>query len=817
MGASGTTTRGRYPGDAGDKRGLPGPPSAPSWPGRLAQPSNGGVVVSTGGVVATGTSALVGSPVLRIEDRPLLTGQSSYVADVRLPAAVHVAFVRSPVAHAVLHGIDVSAARSSPGVIDVVIASDLELAPLASPPTMHPDMWRPLLPGDRLRYVGEPVVAVVAESAALAADAVELVELDYEVIDAVVDPEVALRDEQLVLERAGTNLSFDSRRPVPEDFFDGCEVVVSARLVNNRMAPLPLEPRVGAAAWDGDELTVWASCQRAHPTRELICRVHGLDPDRVRVVVPDVGGAFGAKHAGTPEELLLPLLARRAGRPVVFVESRTENLVNLNHGRGQIQYCRLGGSADGRLLAYEMFVIRDAGAFPAIGSTTRMTKVVAPGCYDIERVWYTSVAPLTNTAPTGSFRGAGRPEAATAIERMVDLFARLAGLPADEVRRRNFVDHSAFPHDNRVGALYDTGRYHDALDAVLAAAGFDELSAEQARRRSGDDEWLVGIGVSSYVEIANPLGSGEYAGIEVDSDGEVLVRTGSSPHGQGLHTALAALASDTLGVGLERISVVHGDTDLVPRGNGTGGSRSLQTGGAAVAAAARELVDRARPLAAELLEASRDDIVLDTAGRFHVAGTPAVSCGWAEIAAAAGGLLRAEHDFTPGGPTFPFGAHLAVVEVDRDTGAVRLVRFVAVDDCGTVVNPLLVAGQVHGGVAAGVAQALYEEVRYDANGTPLTATLADHGCIGAAELPMFELVAMATPTPHNPLGAKGIGESGTTGAVAAVQNAVVDALAHLGVDHLDLPITPERVWRALQPTRHAGAQAGSGAQTSPET
>jgi carbon-monoxide dehydrogenase large subunit len=741
---------------------------------------------------------LFGTSVLRVEDQPLLTGRGMFIANLDLPDSAHVVFVRSPIARGRIMHVDTSAAAEAPGVLDVITADDLDFAPLPSPASMNPAMVRPLLPRNAVRYVGEPVVAIVATTYAAAVDAAELVDIDYEPLTPVIDPEQAMLDEILVDEAAGTNLSFGGRHELPDDFFDACDVVVEARLVNNRQAPVPLEPRVGAAIWRGDDLTVWASCQRAHPPKELLCQVYGLDPERVRVIVPDVGGSFGAKHAGTPEELLLPLLARRSGRPVRFVETRTENLVSLNHGRAQVQYGRLGGTSDGRLLAFSLLVVRDAGAFPAIGSTTRMTRVLTPGCYDIARVDYQAVAPLTNTPPTGSFRGAGRPEAAAAIERMVDLFAAEIGRPAAEVRRRNFVAPDAFPHPNGMGVSYDTGEYERAMTKALANAGIESLRAEQGSRLAAGERSVLGIGLSSYVEIANPLGSGEYGSVEVDATGRMLVRTGSSPHGQGLHTALAMLASDESGLSFDEIEVIHGDTALVPWGNGTGGSRSLQTGGSAVVLATRELVEHARAQAADLFEANVDDVVFDRAGaRFHVAGTPAVACTWADVARHCGGTLRAEHDFGPTKPTFPFGTHVAVVEVDLDTGAVRLERFIAVDDCGVIVNPMLVEGQVHGGIASGVAQALYEEIRYDTDGNPLTTNLADYGFISAAELPSFEVSDTVTPTDANPIGAKGVGESGTTGSVPAVQNAVVDALAHLGVRHIDLPLTSERVWRAI--------------------
>lgn len=743
---------------------------------------------------------LVGTHVRRIEDSPLLRGQGEFIADLALPGCLYSAFARSPYAHAVIGHIDVEAARRAPGVIDVITPADLALKPFPAPPTMHPLMHRPVLPTDRARYVGEPIVGVVAETPGTAADAVELIDITYRPLPAVIDPEESLRDAQLVVEWAGTNLSFDTRDELPADFFDGCEVIVEARLVNCRMAPMPLEPRVGAAWWNGGKLTVWASCQRAHPVRDLICEIHGYDVNDVRTIVPDVGGAFGAKHAGTPEEILLPLMSQRSRRPVKFIETRSENLVSLNHGRGQIQYCKLGGRRDGSLLAYSMFVIRDAGAFPAIGSTTRMTRVLTPGCYAIPKVSYSVAAPLTNTPPTGSFRGAGRPEAAAAIERMVELFANEIGMAPDAVRQRNFVRE--FPHANGMGVNYDSGDYPEALRRALDAAGEPALRAEQARRRAANERVLLGIGLSSYVEIANPLGSGEYGSIEVGPDGALFIRSGSSPHGQGLHTALAMLAADETGVPLDRITVTHGDTAVVPRGNGTGGSRSLQTGGSAIHVAAQQLVERARELAAQRLEAAPGDIVLDRERAvFHVQGTPARTCTWADVVATNEGVLRVEHDFVPQSSTFPFGTHLAVVDVDTETGQVTLQRFIAVDDCGVVVNPLLVEGQVHGGIASGVAQALYEEIRYDSDGNPLTTTLADYGCISAAELPSFEVIEMATPTPANPLGAKGVGESGTTGATPAVQNAVIDALSHLGVTHIDLPLTAEKVWRAISSAR----------------
>jgi carbon-monoxide dehydrogenase large subunit len=484
---------------------------------------------------------------------------------------------------------------------------------------------------------------------------------------------------------------------------------------------------------------------------------------------------------------------------VRWVETRSESMVGLGHGRGQVQHVEIGGTRAGVIEAYRLTVEQDSGAYARMGAVLPyMTRTMLTGVYRIGRTQFSSRSVVTNTTPTVAYRGAGRPEATAAIERAVDLFAAEIGADPADVRRRNLIPADEFPFTTPSGATYDVGAYERALDLALDAAGYDSLRAEQRGRREAGGPIALGIGLSTYVEITNPMGQGEFGAVTIAEDGSAVVRTGVAPHGQGHATALAMVAADRLGIPMERITVVHGDTDVVPRGRGTGGSRSLQAGGTAVRSAADVVVDQARAIVAELLEANPDDVVLDLdRGRFSVAGTPAMSRTWAEVAAAAPDGLAAELETEHPGPTFPFGAHVAVVEVDLETGEVRLARLIAVDDAGTVVNPLLVEGQVHGGLAQGVAQALYEEVRYDADGNPLTTTFLDYSFPSAAELPSFEAIAMETPTPINPLGAKGIGESGTIGSTVAVQNAVVDALAHLGIRHLDMPATPERVWRAI--------------------
>jgi carbon-monoxide dehydrogenase large subunit len=753
-----------------------------------------------------GTSIL-GTRVQRVEDPKLLTVGGSYVADIDVPGAAHVVYVRSPIAHASITSIDTSAARLAPGVVAVFTADDLDLPALPPFPFVDQRLVRPRLAQGSVRYVGDPVVAVVAETHAQAVDAADLVEINYDPRPVVVDVEDALApDAPKILPEIESNVAAQIPAGDPADF-SGCDVVVEQRIVNSKLAPVPMEPRAMAVSWGDDgRVTVYACTQMPHMSRMVLAAHNGFAESDVRVVTPDVGGGFGSKFGAGVEESLLPVIAKKVGRPLRWVETRTESMLNLPHGRAQIHRAKIGGTRDGRILAYQLDVTQDAGAYPNFaGMMPQMTRTMTSGVYDIRSVEFSSSTVATNTVPIGAYRGAGRPEAAAAIERMVDLFAAEVGLDPIEVRRRNFIAPASFPHTTPTGANYDSGAYEAALDKVLAAAGYDDLRAEQARRRASGDQRLLGIGVAVYVEITNPDGGGEFGSIEVHDDGRAIVRTGTSSHGQGHETAFAMVASDITGIPIERIEVHHGDTDEIKWGGGTGGSRSLQAGGSAVQRASQDLVELAREKAANLLEAAVEDVVLDTGdGEFHVSGAPgARRVGWGEVAAAEPSRsLFAEFDFTPGGATFPFGAHVAVVEIDAETGRVEVVRFVAVDDAGRVINPLLLEGQIHGGLAGGIGQALMEEFRYDEDGNPLTATLADYGILSAAELPSFEVHEMETPTDRNPLGAKGIGESGTIGSTPAVQNAVCDALAHLGVRHVDMPFTAERVWRAI----HAAAR-----------
>ena len=755
--------------------------------------------------------ALRGTAVRRREDGPLLRGTSTFVADISLLNAAQVYYLTSTVAHADIISINVDDAKSAPGVIDVVTHADLDIGPYpAANPIFDEAMVRPLLASGRVRFVGEPVVAIIAESSALAQDAAELVDIRYEQRDAIIDPEAALDSNIILFDgTAEGNVVCRMEAEGLHADFETCDVVTEVRTVNNRLAPAPIETRVAAAEWGADgRLHCYNAGQGPHPVRAAIASILGLEKDQVRVVSRDVGGSFGAKARPSPEEALLGWLAKRVDRPVVWVPSRSDDMVGLGHGRGQIQYCRIGGSSEGDITAYHLHVVQEAGAYPAGGAgLPANARAMLTGCYDIASVGFSSVSVVTNTTPTGAYRGAGRPEAAAAIERAVDVFAAAIGVDPTEVRRRNFHRPEAFPLTTKTGSNYDSGEYEASLDAALDASGYSDLRAEQARRRSMGDQRLLGIGLATYVERTAGAGRSEYGGVELLSGGRILARTGSSPYGQGHHTAWAMLISDATGVEFDKVEVVHGDTDEVPQGGITGGSRSVQLAGAALWNASEVLVEQAKKIAAELLEASEADLSLDTVtGNFHVIGTPSIGVSWEHLADHLGEqnvgprLLHAEEVFESEGPTFPFGTHVAVVEVDTETGKVDLERLVACDDAGVILNPLLAAGQVHGGLAQGAAQALLEEFRYDEDGNPLTGNLADYAVISAAELPMFERVVLETPTHINPLGAKGIGESGTVGATPAIQNAVVDALSHLGIRHLDMPMTPEKVWRSIKAT-----------------
>jgi len=638
------------------------------------------------------------------------------------------------------------------------------------------------------------------------------VAVDYEPLPAVLgfDPD----DSCLLFEAAGSNVAglWGDPASLKPDLFDGCEVVVSHTIVNQRVAPAPMETRAAAAAWGEDgRLTAWVPNQGAQGTRDGLAKLLDIEASQVRVITPDVGGAFGAKFGADPEHAVVAWVARRLGRPARWGETRYENLISMTHGRAQQHKITIGGSRDGDVQAYRLEIVQDAGAYPKIGAILPfLTMLMTTGPYDIPKAESVAKVVVSNTTPIGAYRGAGRPEATAAIERAIDLFAAETGVDPAEVRRKNLLPKFTEPHQTAFGALYDTGDYVAALDKALDAARYAELREEQAKRRASGDVRQLGIGLSSYVEITG-MGDGpanppeENATVEVHPDGTATILTGTSPHGQGHATAWAMLASDELGIPVEKITLKWGDTDLIPQGGGTGGSRSLQLGGAAVQQAAQELIEVARLRAAAELEANAADLVFDKSrSAFAVAGDPEASVPLTQLAENERLLVRTV--FSAPGATFPFGTHVAVAEVDTETGKATLRRMITVDDAGFVLNPLLAEGQRHGGIAQGAAQAFLEEVVYDADGNPLTTSFADYPFLSATEVPSFELADMATPTTYNPLGVKGLGEAGTIGATPAVQNAIIDAVAHLGVRHIDMPATSRRIWQAVEAARHQGSE-----------
>jgi carbon-monoxide dehydrogenase large subunit len=745
--------------------------------------------------------SILGTRVLRREDPALLVGAGRYTADLPgndVADVLHAVFVPSPVAHGRFTTVHIDEASAVPGVIRVITGTVLRdeigvdahhgFVKIGDGFARHP------IAVDTVRYVGDPIALVIAETRAAAVDAAQLVWADIDPIDPVLDP-------------ADGIVAFTEVADNPIDLEGISSTVVRGTYVNQRVVIASMEPDACLAEPGTDgRLTLWASNQMPHLLRTQLAEALSMDESNVRVRTPQVGGGFGGKAGLHHEFTAIAAAARHLGRNVLWVPSRSEDMLGMPHGRDQIQWAEIGFDTDGRITGLRCHVLGDAGAYPTIGAAlVGGTRRMAAGTYRVPEFQVHAVSTATNTTPVGAYRGAGRPEATAMIERLIDQAAHELAIDPIELRRRNLLGDDVFPHRTHTGVTYDSGRYELPLDVAVEAAGYESLRAEQAARRASGDRLQLGIGVACYVEITAGGGPEEYAAVTVHTDGSATVAAGTASHGQGHATSYAMLVSAATGIAIDRITHVDGDTDVVPRGGGTGGSRSLQLAGSAVVGATTSLIEQARAIAARRLEASADDVVLDTAnGSFHVAGVPATAIGWSDIAAetdTAGEQLSAEHVFTQPGATFPFGAHIAVVEVDVETGRARLVRHVAVDDCGTVLNPVIVEGQQHGGIASGLGQALYEEMRYDPDGNPITGNLADYALPSAAEMPSFEVHSTETPTPNNPLGAKGIGEAATIGSTPAIQNAVIDAVSHLGVRHIDMPCTPERVWRAInEPT-----------------
>ncbi len=772
----------------------------------------------------------VGSRVKRKEDAALLRGRGTYVDNITLPGMIWMAVVRSPYAHARVKGVDLSAARAAEGVVAAFTGADLADEWKAGLPCAWPvteDMKNGThlpLATEKARYQGDGVAVVVAETRAGAKDAAELVEVDYEPLPAAVDVEAAAKDgAPLVHDELGTNVSYVWKLEAGEvdAAFANAAATVKERYYHPRLIPNAMEPR-GIVVQPNPatgEATIWATTQIPHILRLLAAATVGMPESKLRVVAPDVGGGFGSKLDVYAEELLALALARRLGRPVKWTEERSEGYVATIHGRDVVQEMEYAADADGKITAVRANLTAAMGAYlqlvtpgiPLLGAW------LYAGAYDIPAYSFTCTGVFTNTTPTDAYRGAGRPEATMAVERAMDALARKLGIDPVELRRRNFI--AEFPKTISSGLTIDAGDYHASLDKLIETLGYELLRAEQQSRRDRGDTRLLGIGFSTYNEMcglapSRILGAIRYAAGGWDTatirclpTGSIQVVTGTSPHGQGHETAWAQIAADLLGYGIDEVEVLHGDTAFSPLGLDTYGSRSLPVGGVALWHASQKVIDKARQIVAHQLEVSGDDLEYD-GGAFTVKGSPDKTmtikeASWAAFAAhnLPDGMepgLEAMAVYDPPNFSWPGGAHAAVVEVDVETGDTRLVRYVAVDDVGTMVNPLIVEGQIHGGIAQGVAAALYEEGRYDEDGNLQTANLVTYLVPSAYELPSFELESSTTPSPTNPLGVKGVGETGTIASGAAVMNAVVDALAHLGVTDVPMPATPERVWRAIE-------------------
>ena len=780
-------------------------------------------------------SRALGARIKRREDPRLITGTATYVDDVVPPGLLHVAIVRSPHAHARIAAIDVKKASAAAGVVAIWTGEDVaaRCGPLPIGPRIRdmkvPKRY-PLVIDGVVRHVGDPVAAVVATDLAAARDAADLVEVTYEPLAAVTEVEAAMRPDALVIHpELQTNVCFRvTYGGSVDEAFATADATVSLRLIQQRLVPTAMETRGVVAQFKGGELTLWTSTQIPHVVKTTVAETVRLPEHQMRVIAPEVGGGFGSKLDVYGEEALLAALAIALGRPVKWVETRRENFMATTHGRGQVVYVDAAATRDGTITGLRVRVLADIGAYSQLLSAAVPTNtgLMSCGSYRIPHAFAEDIGVFTNCTPTGAYRGAGRPEATFLIERAVDAVARALTLDPAEIRRRNFIPPEAFPFKTPTGATYDSGNYEPALDQALQMAGYKTLRDEQ--RRLWAQGRYLGIGISSYVEItglgaaaALPGGSWESATVRVEPTGKVTVLTGSSPHGQGEETTFAQIVSDRLGVSVDDVVVIHGDTRAVPYGVGTFGSRNTAVGGSAVFIASDRVREKAVRIAAHLLEAPPDDVVSDGA-RFHVRGSPQRAVEFKDVARTAykGAKLppgtepglEVTHFFAPPDRVFPFGTHVCVVEVDSQTGEVMIRRYVAVDDCGTILNPLLVAGQVHGGIAQGLAQALFEEAVYDESGQLLTAGLPDYAVPKAAQLPPFELGHTVTPSPHNPLGAKGVGEAGTIGATPAVVNAVLDALAPFGVSHLDMPLTSRKIWEAI---RAGGGQRGNRSASRP--
>src|SRR5499433_3316873 len=777
----------------------------------------------------------IGQKVKRTEDPRLVQGIGHYVDDVEIAGALSVAILRSPYAHARVNSINIDAAKNAPGVIAVYTGKDVEgkignVPCAAALPELKVPKY-PALATGKVIFVGQPVAAVVATDRYKARDAADLIEIDYDPLDVVHDAEKAAQGNSPVIhEEFGTNVAYvhSAGTGDVEAAFKQADKIVTQRLNHQRLAPIAMEPRgVLAQYFPGEhQLNLWSSTQIPHLLRTQLALMLGIAENRLRVVAPEVGGGFGSKLNVYAEEALTGWISMQLNRPVKWIESRRENVQATIHGRAQVGEVAVAVKNDGTLLGLKYDVTADLGAYhqlltPAIPT---LTGLMLSGCYKIPAIQMNVTAVFTNKMSTDAYRGAGRPEATFVVERAVDLVAAALGMDPIDVRRKNFPAPSEFPFKTATGLFYDSGNYELALNRALQLADYKKLREEQKKARA--DGRIIGIGVSTYVEIcaigpsaATPAGGWESATVRVEPTGKITILTGVSPHGQGQETTFAQMAADEFGVDMSDVTVIHGDTSIVQYGIGTFGSRGTAVGGTAVHVAMQKVKEKATKLAAHMLGAEPASVAF-TEGRFTVQAAKAAAGGvttkadgdvksisFPEVALAAHlarGIpedfepgLSAQYFFEPKNFTFPFGTHIVEVEIDRETGEIKFLKYVAVDDCGNVINPMLVDGQVHGGIVQSIGQALYEEVVYDEQGQLVTGELMDYALPKAAQVPWFETDRTETPSPVNPLGIKGVGEAGTIGSTPAIVNAIVDALSPLGVRHLDMPIKPENVWRII--------------------
>ena len=758
--------------------------------------------------------SMVGASVKRKEDPGLINGAGKYTGDIKLPGMAHVAFLRSPYAHAEIGAIVSAAAIARPGVQAVITGADLrdswETVPVAGGRKARAAYSHYAISVGRARHVGEIVAAVIADSAETAADALDDIEVDYAELPAAADLLSAYADDAPpVFEGLDSNIidTGEKKSDDIDEVFANAPHTLSQRMSSQRVAGVPMEVRAVLAAPDAvtGGLTLWTSTQIPHGVRSALAEALRLPENTLRVIAPNVGGGFGVKNQLYPEELALAKLAMERNMPLRWSGTRAEHFSSTTHGRSQIADIEVAFNNDGRILGLRLHVIGELGAYPPFYDIAHLTGLMASGNYDIPSVHFRASNVFTNTVAVAAYRGAGRPEAIYYIERAIDMIAGELGMDPADVRRRNYIQPDQFPYETPTGSTYDTGEYERNLDAALNAAGYAGLRDEQARRSGNGAGSLLGIGMATYVEMCG-FGPYESGVVRVEPSGTVTVYTGTSPHGQGLQTTFAQIVADEIGADYEDIVVRHGDTGSQPVGVGTFGSRSLAVGGSALVRASKVVREKAIKIAAHMLEAAPSDIEFAD-GEYRVKGSPGSSLKLDKIAARAYSDrlpddidtgLEGTDFFRPPDFIYPFGTHIAVVEIERETGVVSLRDYWSVDDCGPRISPLLVAGQIHGGLAQGIGQALLEEVIYDDAGQLLTGTMMDYTMPRADDFPHFSLEQTVTETTLNPLGAKGIGEAATIGSTPAVVNAVMDALRPFGVRHIDMPLTPRRVWEAMQ-------------------